>query len=150
MKKIIIFSMLLIIVNAVFSQQAKSSSVLTKQDYLKKSKKQKNVAIVLLSGGGALMLAGMIIPQGDVTYQYDFIYPVTNGTPNGHKNDGIKSSFIIFGTIAAISSIPLFISSTKNKKKAMSFSFKIETAPKLFNTNIINCNIPSITFKLSL
>ena len=142
MKKIIIFSLLLTVSVASFSQQTTTvTPALTKTDYLQKSKKQKTVARILLGGGGALILTGIIIPKGEVTREAWW---------SDYKNDGIKSGFVLSGTLAMLGSIPFFIASSKNKKKTLSLSFKNETVPQFYKQSIVSLPLPSLTLKLNL
>jgi len=122
MKKIIVILSTLLIVFNSFSQ--------TKIDYLEKSKKQKTTAWVLLGGGlaagvGAAAWAG-----------------------SNWESTGPDVLFVVAGA-SIISSIPLFIASGKNKKKAEVTSFfRFDKAP-LVNTNIISTtSIPSIGVRL--
>src|SRR5438045_9207630 len=103
MKKIIAYAMLLLITTNSFSQQTNPSAPLN-QDYLKKSKNQKTAAWVLLVGGIALVGIGVLI--GDQK-QSTFDDAATGGVIAG------------IGILSTIGSIPLFIASGRNKRKAM-------------------------------
>ncbi len=136
MKKIIIFSMLLILSAASFSQQTKPAPALTKQDYLKKSEGQNSTAWVLLSVGTAVLAGTMISAATSVCISCP------------------KKSFPVvlvgLGGTAVVSSIPFFIASSRNKKKAMSLSFKNETAPQLQKDGFTNRPVPSLALKINL
>ena len=110
---------------------------------LLKSKKQKTAAWILLGGGGTLILTGIIIPKGEITREAFFLR-------NDYKNDGIKSTLIPSGAVAMLGSIPFFIASKKNKKKAMSISFKNETVPQFYKQSIVSLPLSSLTLKLNL
>jgi hypothetical protein len=142
MKKIIISAMLLIIANASFSQQTNPSTVLTKENYLLKSKKQKILARILLGGGAAFAITGMIIPKGEIVHE-GFL-------GNDYKNDGIKGTLKLTGILSMAGSIPLFITSSKNKKKVTAVLFKNETIPQLQKSSFVYKTIPSLTLKISL
>jgi len=135
--------MLLAIVNVTFSQQSNLSSVFTTQDYLQKSKNQKKIALILLGGGATLTLTGIIIPKGEVT-DYNSLGDKT------YKNDGIKGVFVTTGILSMIGSIPIFIASCKNKKRAMSVSFKNDTIPQMQKSSFVYHPIPSLKLKISL
>ena len=144
MKQLIILAGLLLIVGVTISAAQSNQNTNTFQtDYLKKSKNQKKAAYILLGGGGALMITGIIIPKGDITH----IDPA-GGT--SYKNDGIKSVFTQSGALAMLGSIPFFIVSGKNKKKAMSLSFKNEAVPQIFKQSIVSLSLPSLALKLGL
>ena len=135
MKKIIIFSLLLMVSVASFSQPTINHALAVKTDYLKKSNNQKFAAWVLFGGGAAVLAITALSNLG-----LDFTGP--------------KKKFPIvpvgIGAICMAGSIPLFIASAKNKRKAMSMSFKNETVPQLQNASFVNRSLPSLSLKISL
>jgi hypothetical protein len=139
MKKIIIFTLLLIVSATSFSQQTKSSPTLTRQDYLKKSSNQKFVAWALFGSGAAVLAITALSNLG-----IDFTGP--------------KKKFPIvpvgIGAVCMVGSIPFFIASAKNKRKAMSLSFKNETIPSRLlsgqKSSFVNRSIPSLSLKINL
>jgi uncharacterized membrane protein YidH (DUF202 family) len=147
MKKIIVFTMLLTVSAASFSQQINPSPAFTKQDYLKKSKNQKTAAWILLAGGMGMIITGTVIWSNEVNHKIEndpfgiFYAPYT--TTSG---SGITAA----GLIVTAASIPLFIVSAKNKRKAMSVSLRNETMPQLKNESFVNQPLPSLTLKISL
>lgn len=117
MKKLIIWTLLLVFVIASFGQQRSSpKSMLTHADYLRKSRGQKKTAWILLAGGATFLAAGIVIPNGDVT-GYS-VYPARTT----YKNDGIKAAFGLTGAACMLGSIPFFLASGKNKRKALTAS----------------------------
>jgi hypothetical protein len=125
-----------------FSQKNNPKTALIKEDYLQKSKKQKTVGWILLGGGATFVLTGIIIPKGDIVHETILGYD--------YENDGIKGAFQLTGILSMIGSIPFFTASKKNSKRAMSFSFRNETAPQLVKSNFVYRPIPSLTFKIGL
>ena len=117
----------------LFSQQITPAPTLLKQDYLKKNKHQKTTAWILLGGGTVAWLAG----ASKYMNQNDDI-------------DGGGEVVMVVGGLAGLSSIPFFIMASKNKKKAMSFSFKNGTMPQLQKNNFAYRPIPSLTMKITL
>ena len=142
MKQATVILLLLTLALRSFSQQNESSPTLTKHDYMQKSKKQKTVAWVLLGGGATLVLTGIIIPKGDVVHE--------GAWGNDYENDGIKSTFGVTGFLCMAGSIPFFIASKKNNKRAMSVSFKNETAPQIQKSSFVYRPVPSLAFKIAL
>ncbi len=134
MKKIILFSMLLIISTAAFSQPT-TETPKVKADYLQKSKNQKTTAWVLLGGGAGFILVGTLIGNGKEASFDDAGTGVVLG--------GI-------GALSMLGSIPLFIASGKNKRRAMSMSFKNEMMPQLQHGSFVNRSVPSLSLKISL
>lgn len=128
MKKMISLAMLLAVVVTSFSQQTESSPVLTKQDYLQKSKSQRTSAFILLGTGAALLA---VAAPGNVSFD---ILPI----------------LVIGGGAAIVGSIPLFIAAGKNKRRAMSLSFKNETVPLPQPGGFANQSALSVTINIGL
>ena len=147
MKKSIFLILSLVFATASFCQkQTVSKLSLTKSDYLKKSKKQKKTAWILLGGGAALVIIANVIPEGEQT---DFNPRFLD---YNHKNDGVKAAFGLTGGLSMLGSIPLFIASGKNRKKAKSASafINMEKAPILQQTGIRNQSFPAVGVRISL
>lgn len=109
----IIALLLLTAVSSISQETANLASATTRQDYLKKSKSQKTAAWVLL-GAGVTCFA--IAAPGNIAL-------------------GTAGVIIVAGGVCVLTSIPLFIASAKNKKRAgMSSAYfdlqKIQVDPK--------------------
>lgn len=130
MKKILFCSMLLIITSASFSQQTNPSQPLTREEYLKKSKSQKTGAWIFL-GVGAAMFA--IAAPGNVSFD-------------------VLGTIVVVGTIATIVSIPLFIASARNKRKAKAAAafLKFEKNHSIQQTGITLHSYPALSLKINL
>lgn len=127
---------------ATFSQQNEPAPQLTKQDYQQKSKSQKTIACILAGTGVTSVIIS--IATIDQTEIYSSIFSGNNKPVN-------RLSILFFGgCIVSLSSIPFFISSGKNKRKAMSLSFKMEQVPQLQNASLVNKSIPSVSLKIRL
>jgi len=132
-----------------FCQQITQKHSITKTDYLQKSKKQKKTAWIFLGSGAALIVAAVVIPQGESTgFQID---PIGGGY-EGHKNDGIKGVLGLTGVVSMLGSIPFFIASGKNKKRAnrASVFINMERTPVLQGTSIINQSLPVIGLQIKI
>lgn len=119
--KSITLLLMLAISTSLFSQQTTADR---KTNYQHKSKIQKTVALILLGGGATLVLTDILIPRGEVIHE---------GFWDSYKNDGIKTTFGLTGIVSMLGSIPFFIASSKNKRKAASVSIyneKIQTLQK--------------------
>ena len=138
MKKTILFYSLLLLSAVTFSQKTTPSPTLTQQDYLAKSKSQKSTAWLLV-GGGTAVLAGTLISAASSVC-------IGGGCT--------KKSFPIvpvgLGSAAIVGSIPFFITSSRNKKKAISLSLKNEAFPQVSKQNFVYKAVPSLTLKLNL
>ncbi len=139
MKKLIAFLLILAVSTTSFSQTTTPS--LEKNDYLKKSKSQKTIAWIL-AGSGVGMAAIAI-----ASYNYGDVANVIEGD---NSSINTKGAFFVIGGVAAISSIPFFIASGRNKRKGMSLSFKNETAPQIQKNSFVYRAIPSLTLKMGL
>lgn len=138
MKSIPLLIMLAISTN-IFCQQ---NTPVINTEYLKKSKTQKKNAFIMLGGGAALFLTGIVIPKGELVH--------SGFLGDDYKNDGIKGGLELTGIISMLGSIPLFIASSKNKKKAMSVSFKNNPSQQIQRGSFVNRSVPSLTFKIHL
>ena len=94
-----------------FCQKTNDAVPSVQKDYLQKSKHQKTAAWILLGGGTALIATGIIVGTGEDAYFTD--------AAGGAAVAGI-------GLLSTIASIPLFIASGKNKKKAMHMTANIK------------------------
>lgn len=137
MKKIILFFMLLIMSVATFSQQTVPSQDLTKQDYLQKSKSQKGGAWLLLGSGTAVLAGTLISAASSICF-------------SGCTKRKTPVVPISIGSAMIVGSVPLFIASSRNKRKSMSLSFKNEMAPQLLKGSFVYQTVPSLTLKISL
>lgn len=143
MKKIIIFTMLLILSAASFSQQTNSPQSLTGTDHLTKSKKQKTAALVMLIGGTVATTVGVAVAVGGGV---DCAY----GNPTCGKNHTLATVLAISGSAAILGSIPLFIASGKNKKKAMSLAVSGQPVTWIIVNKLAYKTVPSITLRIGL
>ena len=145
MKKIIFICLVSLSATALQTNAQMRDTMLTKHDHkvdadllLQKSKNKKKVAWIMAGGGATLLLTGIIIPRGEIIP--NFFFP-------DYKNDGIKISFLLTGTLSMLGSIPFFISSHHNKKKAASLSFKNEPVQQINKSSMVYRNIPSLALK---
>jgi hypothetical protein len=147
MKKIILYALLLVIPAVTFSQQTTGNMPALKTDYLQKSKNQKTAAWILLTGGAVLSSIGAVVIGNEVVNDIGGIF---DPTIEPSSNTGTILS--ITGTAAMLGSIPLFISSAKNKRKAMSASagIKMEKLPVIRQTSFVQNSYPAVSIKISL
>ena len=107
-EKLLLSILILTLCYSASSQQTESKQQLTKQEYLQKSKSEKETGSVLLGIGTGMAAIEAIV----------------------FANEGIFSSsgesaivVIGIGVIIDLISIPVFISSSKNARKAAAISF---------------------------
>jgi hypothetical protein len=139
MKIIISFTLLIVFSISSFCQSTPNDLPTVKTDYLKKSKNQKIAAWVLLGGGIILETTTWIIAIQDVEY----------------GSDVSRTTLLVMGFTggaAILGSIPLFIASGKNKKKAMNMSANIKMEKVTINErqSFVQSSYPAIAFKINL
>jgi hypothetical protein len=153
MSRLFFFSLLIlsIQVNATEFARTLTDSVpkrLSKSAYWERSDNQRTGAIVLLSVGGATMFVGAV---GYVTQsaEYRFLFTYKNNY-NEKKQKSYATTFIV-GGIIALTSIPLFIASNRNKKMAKNYyavSFKMEKNNIFPITGVGNEKFPALRIGL--
>ena len=118
MKKITFFILLLAFTASAFCQQTDTNTPLTREDYMKKSKNQKTTAWILAGGGAALIVTGAVMSGKE---------------ENSFSDASTETVLIGAGVLSAIGSIPFFIASAKNKKRAIAATayFKMQDAPEI-------------------
>ena len=137
MKKSILYFLLLALPAASFCQKTNDTIPAVKTDYLLKSKNQKTAAWVLLGGGTALIGLGFLI-----------------GDSKNATFDDAGTGVVLggIGFLSAVGSIPLFIASGKNKRRAMKATtfIKMENTRMIHNQSFVQTSYPAIAFKIKL
>ena len=151
MKEIIAFLLVVILGINCFDQQVSRLQSVNETDYLQKSRNQKTAAWLLLGGGIAMTVTGMVIYGNalDKAAEDDpFVTVLSLGT-NANPTGAIIATV---GSLAAIGSIPLFIASGKNKRRAsaVSTSFKMEDMRTIHRAAIVHRPYPAIAIKISM
>ncbi len=108
----------------------------TKEHYQLKSKQQKTIGWVLLGGGVATSFIGMS--------QLNFA-----GSRDGNVNNTPGAVIFFTGLAATIISIPVFKASKRNRKKAISLSYKNERTPQIRNSSTVYKTIPAVSLKIN-
>ena len=128
MRNIVLLISGLLVFNFVFSQQK------SKEYFLERSKKQKRTAWILLGSGTAAIITGAIID-------------------NSHKSEGqsFTGGFIeVGGIICTLTSIPFFVSSSKNKKKATTLTINNQRILLPQNNSFVLRDQPSLSLLIPL
>jgi SNF family Na+-dependent transporter len=88
-------------------------------DYLEKSKRQKKTGFILLGVGGTVYIVSSLITVAGVDYR-----SIDSWRTAADEMDKAVVGAVIGGAgiLCAIASVPLFIASARNKKKAASIS----------------------------
>lgn len=124
MKKIILSAILLAIATTVFCQQTTPEPLpIANTDYLQKAKNQKTGAWILLGGGLLTTGIGLVVVASeganDAVDTYVGVFTGPNGTSSSSSTSSTGSILIATGILMQAGSIPLFIASKKNKRRAM-------------------------------
>lgn len=143
MKKIICLMMLTGFSACLLCQEITPAVAVPDNYYLAKSKKQRTAGYVLLSGGAMLTVLSLIIPPGEREMEDIFL-----------QQKVYTARYVAFftgiGTMAG--SVPLFISSGQNRKRAFGITghLRIENAEKLQGYARVNTYYPALGIKISL
>ena len=100
---------ILILTVLMSSQLNAAAQEMSKNDYLEKSRRQKMAGYIMLGGGLAMATAGSVL------FSENFI--LFGASDSEEQATGVGVAMVIAGGIAAAGSIPIFMSSAKNKKK---------------------------------
>jgi hypothetical protein len=131
-----------------FSSQTFAQEM-NKQDYLDKSRRQKTTGFILLGGGVTLLVVGSIIYM---TNGVELVGSCIGLNCSSSAANGVGSgvAMITIGGLAALGSIPFFISSSKNINKAVHLSFRNEPTNIPKYAGNIPRSVPSITYSIPL
>jgi len=140
MKKILILSFLLAIAFESFSQNTKNP--VTKEDFLAKSQKQKKQAKSLLWVGGGTAAVGGILMYSN--------WSLFGSTPSEQAAYATGTGLLIAGGISMAASIPLFISSSNNAKRAAGLSFNSQPVYWPKHVNAGPKSFPSLKLSIPL
>ncbi len=131
MKKYVSTAAFLLVSCIMFAQEVVKDS----DYYLSKSKRQNKGAKVMLIGGGALVGVGFLI--GD-RKESSFDDAATGGI------------IALVGAISMIGSIPVFMASARNKRKAASLSLKTMPVPTIKNSGLASKPVAAVSITFSL
>lgn len=150
MKKAIFLMAFIATSRLCFAQQIPADTtdlMMKKEEYLQKVRNKKSGAIALIVVGGVLEIIAVAVAAGDAKNSLDGIFE-----PGDRAEDHETLTNVLAGTGLAfmLGSIPLFISSHKYKKRAMSIGFKYEQATQVQQSMVFYRSIPSVSLKISL
>lgn len=132
MKKIFSFLMLLLFTVSTYGQQIPNAEF-SKEYYLEKSKKQKTTGWVMLASGAAVTIVGVI---GFSSTDWD------------ESSSDAYAFMTLGGPLISLGSIPFFISSGSNAKKAATLSFKNQPILMPQQGSLVQNSQPSLSLKI--
>jgi hypothetical protein len=136
MKKTFIFPVLLLFTVNAFSQ-AIPSNEFSKEYYLQKSKSQKSTGWILLGGGAALAIIGLI----GFSSTFDIWDSSSESDSYGY--------LMLGGSVISLASIPMFISSGKNNRKAATISLNNQSILVPKQGSLVQNSQPSLSLKIT-
>lgn len=137
MKNILFLLLLLAFTRGSMGQRLRDTTM-SKAFYLEKSKNLKKTGWILLAGGTTLMIAGAVVAS-----QGDYLDP-------NDSQLNIGGALFVTGLVVDLVSIPIFIGSAKNARKAASLSLQKQMV--LFpqqDAAVVNTG-PSLAFRIGL
>jgi len=134
MKTILLLACFLVFTMTSYSQQNHISRPLTYEGYMKKSKNQKTAGEVLLVGGLLMVTIGAFTS-------------ITEDPLAGDEFETILSSV---GAASVACSMPFFILSGDNKRKAASISLEHQPVSHYLPNQLILNTQPALTIKIGL
>jgi len=147
-KAIILITLLLFVIGSFGQQSTTTPAPKPDTDYLQKSKKQKTAAWILLGGATIMMITGGVIWSNAVEENVD---PDNPFSPLIAPATTTKGTGLIFaGLLVSAGSIPLFIASGKNRRRAASLSLGNMKTQQIKNSSMVYRPIPAVSLKISL
>lgn len=135
----VLTGVLLVTAACGYSQHSNNAKSPVNIDYVQKSKSQKIAACLLFGGGMIITMVGMAKVISNITFV---------GEPINKTNTG--EVLMLVGSSSMLGSIPLFIASSRNRRKALSISFKNEYGRQI-QKGMVACKIvPSLSMKIEL
>jgi hypothetical protein len=128
---------MLLLVAQTLGQKLPEHQPGSRENFLNKSKSQKSGSWSLLGAGTGLVLVGLLI-----------------GNRESSSFDDAATGVILggLGVVSALGSIPLFIASGKNKRKAANASayFKLQKVPFKKESSFNLISYPAVCFKIKI
>lgn len=149
MKRMCLSCLLLSIMIQLSAQYADTTAHKMTNDYLRKSKNQRTAGWILLGGGAIMTLIGSITAANEVG---DELVNLFDPAATHRKNAGTGATIVAMtGVLSMVGSIPLFIASGKNRRKAAAeLSFKLENSTQVRQIAFSSNLYPAIRLQIKL
>jgi hypothetical protein len=122
-----------------FSQHSNNAKPAINTDYIQKSNQQKTAGWILFGGGVVLAMTGAVKVISISPYNEELFHQANSG-----------QVLILVGTASMLGSIPLFIACSRNRRKAISLSFKNEYNKQIQEGTVACKVVPSLSMKIEL
>lgn len=155
MKNAIVLCCTMIFSVSLFSQRLKpnSNSNQYRYDRLMLSAKRKQTAGTIFLAGGAIVAGGGILLISDGVRKHDNYNNGYYGYDYGTDGE-VEEIAGVFATIVGVGfmagSIPFFVGAHRSRMRAMSLSFKSESAPTLFKMSLSRQQYPALAIHIPL
>jgi hypothetical protein len=137
-----IFFCLLVILSTGTNAQ---EPMLNKTDLLAKAKKQNTTGWVVFGTGFTITSIGLIMVTNEVKNDLYNIF-----SPEKQKNSSAGTVLVIGGAAGMLSSIPFFLVSSKNQKRAAIAFLKLESQHELKKASFVTSSFPALGLRISL
>lgn len=149
MKTNIISIVLLLVAASSFAQLSEPpnpSQPFSREYYLKKSKTNKTAAWVMLAAGTVLVGTGIGVGLNEATDQWVNLF-----TAEEEKTSDTGGILFFSGLAAVATTIPLFIASHKNRKRAnnVSASLKMEKSLLVRQQSFVKSSYPALSVSIN-
>jgi hypothetical protein len=136
MKSLIFFTVFMLLTTNLWSQNTIVVSN-SKEYYLQKSNNQKKTGWILLGGGAVLATVG------GIGFSENFGIFTDNATGDGY------GFMFLTGVISGLSSIPFFISSGNNARRAATITFYLNPSLNANSNSLVQNYQPYLGFKIT-
>jgi hypothetical protein len=128
---------------SIISNAQENTSI--KTDLLAKAKKQNTAGWVVFGTGFTITSIGLIMVTNEVKNDLYNIF-----SPEKQKNSSAGTVLAIVGTAGMLSSIPFFLVSSKNQKRAAIAFLKMESQHELKKASFVTSSFPALGLRISL
>lgn len=129
---------------AITSPTIKNAAAPAMKDYLQKARNQHTAGWLLLGCGTTLTIIGLVVGGNDIEGAVEDFF---SGTAT--RSGGSGEVIFYTGLVAMAGSIPLFIASSRNRKKAVAvLSIKFDNATLIRKVAYVNKTLPSLTLQI--
>ncbi len=124
-----------------------STKLFAKNSYLELSKKQKKSAHALVITGLSVATVGLLIHVSASLKDLSCLFEDCGASKSAYTTGTV---FLTVGGVLVLTSVPLYINSAKNKKKALALSVSNQVIQQMQKNSISRVSVPSISVTIDL